>query len=100
MQTLKVYVCRSCLQFAISQGFHFDKISGTVTVGIPITISWHRDVYDTRFVQKYIILGLVRPFPTSTDTTQPDGMVNVTFPITGCVPSIFQQGLLTHLFQS
>ncbi|PBK82585.1 hypothetical protein ARMGADRAFT_1038491 [Armillaria gallica] len=83
-QTLKVYVCRSCLQFAtVSQGFHFDKFSGTVTVGIPITISWHRDVYDTRFVQNYIILGLVRPFPTSTDTTQPDGMVNVTFPITG-----------------
>ncbi|KAK0229588.1 hypothetical protein EDD85DRAFT_794073 [Armillaria nabsnona] len=43
-QMLKVYVCRSCLQFAISQGFHFDKFSGTVTVRIPITISWHRDV--------------------------------------------------------
>ncbi|PBK58750.1 hypothetical protein ARMSODRAFT_101434 [Armillaria solidipes] len=36
-----------CIEFAVSNSFHFDKFTGTVlSVGIPLTLSWH---FDTRY---------------------------------------------------
>ncbi|KAK0430908.1 hypothetical protein EV421DRAFT_1930276 [Armillaria borealis] len=79
------------LQFFISCGFRFDDFSGTVTVGIPITVSWHRDVNDTAGPLGFglTIIDIDHNFPgppfslKQTDTTQPDGTFNVTFPAPG-----------------
>ncbi|KAK0435567.1 uncharacterized protein EV420DRAFT_1770561 [Desarmillaria tabescens] len=76
----------SCLKFAISYGFRFDGYPGIVTVGIPITVFWHRDneTDDIRFdgvnnsqgsPQGDIILA--------GDASQPHGTLNVTFPSPG-----------------
>ncbi|KAK0440859.1 uncharacterized protein EV420DRAFT_1769178 [Desarmillaria tabescens] len=76
----------SCLKFAISYGFRFDGYPGIVTIGIPITVSWHRDneTGDIRFdgvsnsqgsSQGDIIL--------EGDASQLHGTLNVTFPSPG-----------------
>ncbi|KAK0430912.1 hypothetical protein EV421DRAFT_2024822 [Armillaria borealis] len=78
---------RSCLHFPISHGFRFGNFTSTVTVGIPITLSWHRDVNDTSQIEFTILpysdlpLGPESGFSASaTDTSQLNGTVNVTFP--------------------
>ncbi|SJL17831.1 uncharacterized protein ARMOST_21395 [Armillaria ostoyae] len=66
---------------------HVSYKHGTVTVGIPITLSWHRDVNDTGQIEFTILpysdlpLGPESGFSASaTDTVHPVGTVNVTFP--------------------
>ncbi|KAK0430084.1 hypothetical protein EV421DRAFT_1860468 [Armillaria borealis] len=77
----------SCLHFPISYGFHFENFTGTVTAGVPITLSWHRDANDTGqilFVLRSVLHSLQgRHLPLAADTTQPNGTFNVTFPASG-----------------
>ncbi|KAK0430910.1 hypothetical protein EV421DRAFT_1743593 [Armillaria borealis] len=89
--TLKAYACRSCLNFTISRGFRFENFTGTLAVGIPITLSWHRDVNETNQID-FFLVNMTYPFtffpPTtqlfpSTDITQSYGTLNVTFPGSG-----------------
>ncbi|KAK0209693.1 hypothetical protein IW262DRAFT_1486440 [Armillaria fumosa] len=71
-----------CLQFSISHGFRFDDFSGTVTVGIPITLSWHRDVNsDTGRIN--FRLHVIKAQGNFQGPLLPDGTLNVTFPAPG-----------------
>ncbi|KAK0191796.1 hypothetical protein F5146DRAFT_613818 [Armillaria mellea] len=79
----------SCLSFPISRGLSFDPFSGNVTVGIPITLSWHRETNDSNQIE--FVLGSL-PGEVSldglhllnaTNTTQLNGTLKVTFPGSG-----------------
>ncbi|PBK60577.1 hypothetical protein ARMSODRAFT_1068405 [Armillaria solidipes] len=86
---LKVHSCRSCLQFSISHGFHFDNFAGNITAGIPITLSWHRNVNDPNQIN-FVLCNSTGPFVfldahsfSATNLTQLSGTLNVTFPESG-----------------
>ncbi len=83
----------------MSHGFRFDNFTGAVTVGIPIVVSWHRDVNDTGQIdfevspypklqghQSDVFLGSV----STSNVTQPNGTLALNFLILGCVFSILQ----------
>ncbi|PBK82607.1 hypothetical protein ARMGADRAFT_731024 [Armillaria gallica] len=85
---LRLIVLLFFLHFPFSQGFRFDNFTGTVTIWTPIMLSWHRDANDTaqiNFTLTYTVSSqFTAGLPVSTtDTTQPDGTLNVTFPIPG-----------------
>ncbi|KAK0219550.1 hypothetical protein EDD85DRAFT_1028924 [Armillaria nabsnona] len=78
-----------CLSFAISHGLSFDYFPGNVTVGIPITLSWHRETNDSNRID-FVLRSLPGEVSleglhllSATDTTQLDGTLNVTFPGSG-----------------
>ncbi|KAK0219576.1 hypothetical protein EDD85DRAFT_797226 [Armillaria nabsnona] len=69
-------------------GFRFDNFTGTVTIWTPIMLSWHRDANDTTQINFMMTPTVPSQFTgvppiSTTDTTQPDGTLNVTFPIPG-----------------
>ncbi|PBK60551.1 hypothetical protein ARMSODRAFT_1009254 [Armillaria solidipes] len=79
----------SCLSFAISHGLSFDYFPGNVTVGIPVTLSWHRETNDPNQID-FVLSSLPGEVSlqglhllTATDTAQQDGTLNVTFPGSG-----------------
>ncbi len=89
MLTLKVYGCRSFLQVSYSHGFHFDNFTGTVTAGVPITLSWHRNVNDPNQMD-FALENATGPFVfldahsfSLTNLTQLSGTLDVTFPESG-----------------
>ncbi|KAK0219548.1 hypothetical protein EDD85DRAFT_988992 [Armillaria nabsnona] len=80
-------IALSFLQFAISGAFHFDDFTGTLAVGIPITLFWHRGVSDPSQIE-FVLVSLPTSFQgiklfSNSDITQPDGTLNVIFPGTG-----------------
>ncbi|KAK0421924.1 hypothetical protein EV421DRAFT_2026177 [Armillaria borealis] len=77
------FIVLSCLHFIVSHGFRFDNYPGPVTTGVPITLSWHRDVNDTGEIRFATIQGKSEEFVASTQTTQSDGTLDVDFPIPG-----------------
>ncbi len=67
-----------------------------MVVGIPITLSWHRDANDAKQIDfglvnytHLIIFPPITPLISATNITQPYGTLNVTFPGSGCVLSVF-----------
>ncbi len=101
VQTIKAYGRRSCLHFVISYGLHFDDFLGTVPLEqgpFRITLSWHRNVNNSSQIR----FGLTQygsvddgavvgsgSLDDTTDLTQADGTLNVTFRGAGCVMTIF-----------
>ncbi|PBK80684.1 hypothetical protein ARMGADRAFT_1068830 [Armillaria gallica] len=82
-----LHIALSFLQFAISRAFHFDKFTGTLAVGIPITLFWHHGVSDPSQIE-FVLVSLPTSFQgiklfSNSDITQPDGTLNVIFPGTG-----------------
>ncbi|KAK0464157.1 hypothetical protein IW261DRAFT_1624017 [Armillaria novae-zelandiae] len=68
---------------SVSQGFHFDNFEGDITAGIPVTLSWHRNVDDPSQVD-FEIRNTTGPFPFnapsfSLTNTQLSGTLDVTF---------------------
>ncbi|PBK58546.1 hypothetical protein ARMSODRAFT_1028180 [Armillaria solidipes] len=77
-----------CFKFVVSNGFQFDEFTGTVlSIGIPITLSWHFDIGDPDKVffqrkdigQQFFFQGDGIP----AEFTHPNGTLNVTFPSNG-----------------
>ncbi|KAK0492618.1 hypothetical protein EDD18DRAFT_1409006 [Armillaria luteobubalina] len=71
-----------------SQGFHFEDFEGNVTAGIPITLSWLRNVDDPNQMD-FQLRNTARTLPpvdssfSLTNLTQLSGTTNVTFPKSG-----------------
>ncbi|PBK82613.1 hypothetical protein ARMGADRAFT_1140819 [Armillaria gallica] len=73
----------------ILHGFHFENFSGTVTAGIPITLSWHRNVNGPNHMD-FALENATGPFVfldaysfSLTNLTQLSGTLDVTFPESG-----------------
>ncbi|KAK0470967.1 hypothetical protein IW261DRAFT_913684 [Armillaria novae-zelandiae] len=83
---LMILLC--CIKFTLLNGFHFDEFSGTaLSVGIPITLSWHFDTGDPDevfFQRRHIIQqSFFQGDAIPTEITHPNGTLNVTFPSNG-----------------
>ncbi|KAK0492962.1 hypothetical protein EDD18DRAFT_442473 [Armillaria luteobubalina] len=83
---LLILLC--CIKFAHSNGFHFDEFSGTVlSLGIPITLSWHFDIGDPdevffqrrHILQQSFFQGDLGP----AEITHANRTLNVTLPSNG-----------------
>ncbi|KAK0492643.1 hypothetical protein EDD18DRAFT_449354 [Armillaria luteobubalina] len=79
----------SCLSFSSSHGLSFDYFRGNVTVGIPITLSWHREANDSSRIE-FVLRSLLGEASldglhllNATDTTQLNGTIEVAFPGSG-----------------
>ncbi|PBK79362.1 hypothetical protein ARMGADRAFT_1172422 [Armillaria gallica] len=82
-------IASSCLSFAFSHGLSFDYFPGNVTVGIPITLSWHRETNDSNQID-FVLSSLPGEVSleglhllSATDSTRLNGTLNVTFPGSG-----------------
>ncbi|KAK0219561.1 hypothetical protein EDD85DRAFT_989024 [Armillaria nabsnona] len=77
--------------FAISHGFRFDNLTETLTVGIPITLSWHRDANNSKqidisllnYLYPFINTPQVTTLKSAADIPQPYGTLNMTIPNSG-----------------
>ncbi|KAK0467376.1 hypothetical protein IW261DRAFT_1063785 [Armillaria novae-zelandiae] len=78
-----------CYTLTTSYGFMFDDPPGPLIAEIPITIAWHRnsgDPDDIYFSRRDVVSqasGKGDSIPSSSDTTQPQGVLTVTFPSEG-----------------
>ncbi|PBK80081.1 hypothetical protein ARMGADRAFT_1092552 [Armillaria gallica] len=76
-------------QFTTTYGFTFDDPPGSLIAGIPTVLTWHRnsdDPNDIYFERRNVVSqssGNGDSVPSSSDTTQPQGTLTVTFPSAG-----------------